>query len=310
MQFFFAAEAHHTPPIVEWINHYIGEPVNHFQLAYTKPAWDSFFGYFGTSAEKVFGEYTAENAVPWYTVMFIIACLLTFAIIWILRGRMSEDEPSHGQQTLEVAVLTIRDLVKDIIGEHGLKYFPVVATFAILILVCNLMALVPGLMPPSASTSVTFALGLTSFVYYNYIGIKENGIGGHIGHFAGAHYFSGMLLYIMAIPFFFIELISNAVRPFSLGMRLFGNIFGDEQVGANIAAVGAPYTYWVIPALLMVLTLFASVMQTFIFTLLSMIYIGEVSHAPHEHGEHVGEHGNPDAHDDLEDSDIIAPVLT
>lgn len=302
---FFAAEAHHTPPIVEWINNHIGEPVHHFQLAYTKPFWDNhIFNHFGTSAEKVFGEYTAENAVPWYTVMFVIACLLTFAIIWILRGKMSEDEPTHGQQTLEVVVLTIRDLVKDIIGEHGLKYFPVVATFSILILVCNLMALVPGLMPPSASTSVTFALALSSFFYYNYIGVKENGIGGHLGHFAGVQYFSGTLLYIMAIPFFFIELISNAVRPVSLGMRLFGNIFGDEQVGANIAAVGAPYTYWVIPAVLMVLTVFASVMQTFIFTLLSMIYIGEVSHAPH------GAHGDHAAHDDLEDSDIIAPVLT
>ncbi len=289
-----SGSVHHSPGIVELVNYYIGEPVHHFQLEYTKPLWDRFFARFGTDAESMFGVYTAENAVPWYTVMFVIACLLTMLIIWVLKGRMSADEPGGGQQTLEVAVLSIRGLLEDIVGAHGLKYFPVVATFSILILVSNLMALIPGLMPPSASTSVTFALGISSFVYYNYIGIKENGLLGHLGHFAGVHYFSGVLLLVMGPVMFVIELISNAVRPLSLGMRLFGNIFGDEQVGTNIAQVGAPYTFWVLPAVLLVLTVFASVMQTLIFTLLSMIYIGEVSHAPHdEHEEH------DDAHDGL-----------
>jgi len=293
---------HSTPALVELVNHYIGEPVHHFQLQYTKPVWDQIFARFGTTAESVFGVYTPENAVPWYTVMFIAACIITVAVIWIMRGRMSEGEPGGGQQVLEVSVLSIRGLLEDIVGPHGLKYFPVVATFAILILVSNLMALVPGLLPPSASTSVTFALGIASFVYYNYIGVKENGLMGHLGHFAGVSYFTGAMLFVMGPVMFVIELISNAVRPLSLGMRLFGNIFGDEQVGGQIAQVGAPYTYWVVPAILMALTVFASVMQAFIFTLLSMIYIGEVSHAPH--GDHSQEHGHVDG------NEIAAPVLT
>jgi len=293
---------HSTPALVELVNHYIGEPVHHFQLQYTKPVRDQIFARFGTTAESVFGVYTPENAVPWYTVMFIAACIITVAVIWIMRGRMSEGEPGGGQQVLEVSVLSIRGLLEDIVGPHGLKYFPVVATFAILILVSNLMALVPGLLPPSASTSVTFALGIASFVYYNYIGVKENGLMGHLGHFAGVSYFTGAMLFVMGPVMFVIELISNAVRPLSLGMRLFGNIFGDEQVGGQIAQVGAPYTYWVVPAILMALTVFASVMQAFIFTLLSMIYIGEVSHAPH--GDHSQEHGHVDG------NEIAAPVLT
>lgn len=290
-----ASGGHATPVVVEMVNHYIGTPLNHFQVKYTKPLWDKFFGWFGTNAEAVFGAYTPENAVPWYTIMFIIACIITIGIIWVLKGRLSEDEPRGGQQTLEVSVLAIRGLIEDIIGPHGLKYFPVVATFALLILVSNLMGLIPFLLPPTTSTSVTFALGISSFVYYNYIGIKENGLFGHLKHFAGP---------VMAIApaMFVIELISNVVRPVSLGLRLFGNIFGDEQVAANISNVGAPYTYWIIPAIMMVLSVFASVMQTFIFMLLSMIYIGEVSHAPHE--EHA-EHG--DAHPPEE---MIAPVLT
>ncbi len=293
-----AAPAHHTPPIVEFVNHFIGEPLHHFQVAYTRPVWDKIFANFGTTAEQVFGVYTPENAVPWYTVMFFIACLLSAVVVWVLKGRyLSEDEPGGGQQTLEAAVLAIRGLIEDIVGPHGLKYFPVVATFAVLILVSNLMGLFPMFMSPTASTSVTFALGIASFVYYNYIGIKENGLFGHLKHFAGP---------VLAISWmmFPIELISNFVRPLSLGMRLFGNIFGDEQVALNMAAVGAPYTYWVVPAVLMVLSLFASVMQTFIFSLLSMIYIGEVSHPPHD--EHHGGHGEAHAADD----GLIAPVLT
>lgn len=295
-------KAEGAPPIVNLVNHYLGEPMYRFEVAYTKPLWDKFFSHFGTSAEKVFGAYTPENAVPWYTVMFIIAALISLAVIWILRGRMSADEPTHGQQSLEVAVLSIRQLVQDVVGPHGLKYLPVVATFSVLILCSNLMGFFPGLTSPTTSTSVTFALGISSFVYYNYIGIKENGLFGHLGHFAGVNYFSGVLLYVMGPVMFIIELISNSVRPFSLGMRLFGNIFGDEQVQSNIANLYPPYTYWLIPAVLLVLGVFAAVMQTFIFTLLSLIYIGEVSHAPHEH--HGGE-GEPEVNGD----EIVAPVL-
>ncbi len=301
------AAAHHTPPLVEAVNHFIGEPVHNFQVKYTEPLWNEYvFKRFDTSAAEVFGAYTVDNAVPWYTVMFIVACLITLAIIWILKGKyLSEDEPSGGQQTLEVTVLAVRDMVENIIGAHGLKYFPVVATFALLILVSNLMGLFPMFMSPTAHTSVTFALGITSFLYYNYIGVKENGLMGHLGHFAGVHYFSGAILFIMGPAMFVIELISNAVRPLSLGLRLFGNIFGDEQVAVNIASVGAPYTYWVLPAVLMVLSVFASVMQAFIFTLLSMIYIGEVSHAPHE--DHEDEHGNQ--LQPIDGDELIAPAL-
>src|SRR4028119_2450813 len=104
------AAAHHTPPLVEAVNHFIGEPIHKFQVKYTEPMWNEYvFKNFGTSATEVFGPYTVENAVPWYTVMFIVACLITIALIWILKGKyLSEDEPHGGQQTLEVTVLAGR----------------------------------------------------------------------------------------------------------------------------------------------------------------------------------------------------------
>lgn len=280
--------AHHTPVIVEFVNHYIGEPVHEFQIHYTKPLWDKLFQSFGTNAESVFGPYTVENAVPWYTVMFVLACIFSIVLIWILKGKLSEDEPSDGQQVLEAGAIGIRNILIDNVGPHGMKYFPVIATFGVLILVSNLMGLVPGLLPPTASTSVTFALGISSFVYYNYIGIRENGVFGHIKHFAGPIPWLAFLM----LP---IELISNFVRPLSLSIRLFGNLFGDEQILGTISSL----VPWIMPILIMPLSVFVAFMQTFIFVLLSAIYIGEVSHAHHEEGHaHGAEEGRGHAHGD------------
>jgi F-type H+-transporting ATPase subunit a len=286
---------HHAPIVVQLVNHYFGEAALRFELAYTKPVWDKVLGWFGSTPEDAFGPYTAENAIPWYTVMFVIACILSVVIIWILKGKLSEGEPGAGQQTLEVSVLAVRNMLKDIIGPHGLKYFPVVMTFAVLILVSNLMGLFPLFMSPTSATSVTFALGLSSFLYYNYIGIIENGILNHLKHLAGPVWWIAPLI-------FPIELISNFIRPFSLGIRLFGNLFADEKVMETLSHLAPPIT-WFAPILLMPLSVFVALIQTFVFILLSQLYISEVSHAPHDvHGAHGEEH--------YEGDELIAPVLT
>jgi F-type H+-transporting ATPase subunit a len=271
--------AEHTPIIVEFVNHYFGEWAYRFEMSYTYPFWTKFFARFGTTPEAVFGPYTPETAIPWYTVMFVIACILSVVTIWIRRGQLSEEEPGHGQQTLELGVLAVRGMIEDIIGPHGLKYFPVVMTFAVLILFSNLMGLFPLFMSPTAAVSVTFALGLASFLYYNWIGIKENGVLGHLKHLAGPVWWISWLI-------FPIELISNFIRPFSLGIRLFGNLFADEKVVNTVSQLAPPYT-WIAPLLLMPLSIFVSFIQTFVFILLSQLYLSEVSHGPHEeHEEH------------------------
>lgn len=272
---------HPTPIIVQLVNHYFGEPVYNLQMKYTYPFWQKFFAKFGTTPDAVFGPYTPENAIPWYTVMFVIACMISVTIIWILKGKLSEEEPGYGQQTLELGVLAVRDMLEDIIGPQGLKHFPVIITFAVLILVSNLMGLFPLFMSPTAAVSVTFALGLSSFLYYNYIGIAENGLLGHLKHLAGPIWWIAPLI-------FPIELISNFIRPFSLGIRLFGNIFSDEKVAATMAGIFPPYTYWIVPVhlMLMALSIFVAFIQTFVFILLSQLYLSEVTHEPHEeHGD-------------------------
>jgi len=78
-----------------------------------------------------------------YTIMFVIACLLTVLVIRLFKGKLSQDDPQSGQLTLEAGYLTLKDMVVSVIGEHGFKYFPVVATFAVLVLISNLMGLFP-----------------------------------------------------------------------------------------------------------------------------------------------------------------------
>jgi F-type H+-transporting ATPase subunit a len=209
-------------------------------------------------------------------------------LIFIFRGKLSDDDPAPGQMTLEAGFLAIKDLAVSVIGEHAWKYFPVVATFACLVLISNLMGQFPLFMSPTASVNVTFALSITSFIYYNYVGISENGIVNHLAHLTGPKL--PLLLTLIVTPLIFsIELISNLIRPFTLGIRLFANMFADEQISSQVANLYAPFTQLLVPIVLMPLAVFVAFVQTLVFTLLSMIYISEVSHAPHEH-IHGGEH--------------------
>jgi F-type H+-transporting ATPase subunit a len=295
-----AEQAEQAPIIVRLVNQYFGEWAYNFEMNYTHKVWTKVLGKFGTTPEALFGPYTPENAIPWYTVMFVIACILSVALIWILKGKLSEDEPGHGQQTLEVGVLAVRSMLEDIVGPHGLQYFPVVMTFAVLILVSNLMGFFPLFITPTSATSVTFALGISSFVYYNYIGIKENGLFGHLKHFAGPIWWIAPLI-------FPIEIISNLIRPMSLGIRLFGNMFADEKVMDSITHLAPPWTLFAVPNLavpiLMGLGLFVAVVQTFVFVLLSQLYLSEVSHPPHDgHAEH--------GHAEDESEEFMVPILT
>jgi len=293
-------QAEQVPIVVRLVNHYFGEWAYNFEMKYTYPKWKWFLAKFGSTPEAAFGVYTPENAIPWYTVMFVLACILSIAVIWILKGQLSEDKPGAGQQTLEVGVLAVRDLLEDIVGPHGLQYFPIVMTFAVLILISNLMGFFPLFVTPTSATSVTFALGLSSFLYYNWIGIRENGLLGHLKHFAGPIWYVAWLI-------FPIELVSNLIRPFSLGIRLFGNMFADEKVLGTVAHLAPPWTLFSFPNLLlpplMALSLFVCFVQTFVFILLSQLYLSEVSHPPHDS---QGEHG----HAEDESEELMVPVLT
>lgn len=161
----------------------------------------------------------------------------------------------------ELLVESIGGLAETVIGPHSERYVPFhVALFAF-ILIANLLGLVPGFAPPTSSFNITFGLGLCSFIVFNYYGFRQQGTK-YIAHMAGPVWWLAWLL----LP---IELIGVLVRPFSLGLRLFGNLFGDHLV----LEIFTDLTKLVVPVVFYFLGTLVSVIQAFVFLLLSLIYI-------------------------------------
>jgi F-type H+-transporting ATPase subunit a len=279
----------HVPVIVEKLNDVLGPALFDLQSAIMPPIYHALkvFGDHWPGQGLTYEQYRAAGnlPLPTHVVMFLFVALIAVIVLTILRGKLSTENPSNKQQTFEVGVEAVRGLLSDLVGPGGMKHFPVVATFGLLILLSNLTGMLPDMVAPTANFNMTLALALTSFIYYNYVGIRENGLFGHLKHFAGPVLWLAPLM-------FPIEIVSNLARIMSLSMRLFGNIYGEEQVSGAISAM----VQWGVPMLLMPLGLLTSVLQTFIFIVLSMVYLGEVSH--HEHGEHEHEHdhGHAAAH--------------
>ena len=273
-----AAHAEHVPIIVEKLNQWIGEPVFEIQKAIMPHIYKALkiFGPQWPGENKTFQEYLDAGylPIPTHVVMFLFVVLVAVVVLTILRGKLSVESPNSRQQTFEVGVETIRGLLGDLVGPEGMKHFPVVATFGVLILLSNLTGMLPDMVAPTANFNVTLALAITSFLYYNYVGIRENGLLGHLKHFGGPVPSIFIMLFLFPI-----EIISNMARIMSLSVRLFGNIFGEEQLSGAIASMAQ----WLLPVLLMPLGLLTSVIQTFIFVVLSMVYLGEVSHHSEEH---------------------------
>ena len=286
---------HHVPVVVEWVNHVFGSAVFSVQQQILPPLY-KLFGAHWAGEGMSYDQYVAAGnlAIPAHIVMFLIVIFFTVVVLWFLRGKLSTESPTKRQQTFEVGVETIRSLLADLAGPGGAKHFPVIATFATLILFSNLLGLVPDMLPPTANLNVTLALALTSFLYYNFVGIREAGLIGHLKHFAGPVRFPSLIATVFIGAFMFpIEIISNLARILSLSLRLFGNIFGEEQVSGVVGSL----VPWVVPMLLYPLSLLAAFLQTFIFIVLSMIYIGEVSHHGDEHHEEGhGAHAEAGAH--------------
>ena len=196
-------------------------------------------------------------------VMATLAFLL-LALLAVVGGRrLSIDRPGGLQQFLEVFVGGFVTLLEDTIPHHARRYLGMIGTFACFILTCNLFGLIPGLQPPTASINITLALALMSFTYYNVQGIREQGVVGHIKHFMGPV----LLLSPLMFP---IELIAHLARNLSLSMRLFGNVYGEHSATGMFSTFLHGY---LVPLPMMGLGLFGACLQTFIFTVLSMVYI-------------------------------------
>jgi F-type H+-transporting ATPase subunit a len=217
------------------------------------------YGPFNAIAKPILG-----FAVPDHVIMALLVLLISCIVFPLASRRFSKDNPGGFQQFLELIVAGLKDLLEDIVG-HGAskKFLYIIGGFACFIFVSNLFGLFFFLQPPTGNPNTTFGLGLTAFLYYNYQGIKTQGLGHYLKHFMGPM----PLLAPLMLP---IELIGHFARILSLGMRLFGNIFG-EHTATGIFMGMLPF---VLPWPMMGLGIFGAFLQTFVFIMLTMVYIG------------------------------------
>jgi len=200
--------------------------------------------------------------IPDHVIMALLVLLISAILFPLAAKRISRDNPGPLQHMLELTVDGLKSLLHDIVGHDGDKFLYIIGAFAVFIFLSNLFGLFFFLQPPTSNPNTTFALALTSFLYFNYQGIRKQGLGHYIKHFAGPIWWLAPLM-------FPIEIIGNFARVLSLGMRLFGNIFG-EHTATGIFMGLVPF---VVPWPMMGLGIFGAFLQTFVFIMLTMVYI-------------------------------------
>ncbi|MEO7368113.1 MAG: F0F1 ATP synthase subunit A [Gemmatimonadaceae bacterium] len=201
--------------------------------------------------------------VPDHVIMALLVLVISSTVFPLVARSIRRDEPGGFQQILELIVGGIRNLLSDVVGAHSERFLYVIGAFATFIFFSNMLGAFFFLQPPTANVNTTFALSILAFLYYNWQGIKAQGVVRYLAHFAGP-------LWWLAPLMFPIEVIGHFARILSLGMRLFGNITG-EHAATGIFMGMLPF---VVPWPMMGLGLFGSFLQTFVFVMLTMVYIG------------------------------------
>ncbi len=204
------------------------------------------------------------------TTMWAIIAVLTL-LSWLATRNLKE-VPGPLQSAAEIAIEKLRDYYEGLLGKkNARKYFPVFATFFIFIIICNYSGLLPGaghlkgFALPTASLSVTAGLAIVAFFTTHVIGVRERGLKRYALSFAQPLY-----LCFLMLP---LNLIEQFVRPASLALRLFGNMYGEETVTENLYSI-FPIG---VPLIMNVLSLLFCLLQAMVFTMLLSIYVAEAA---------------------------------
>jgi F-type H+-transporting ATPase subunit a len=171
--------------------------------------------------------------------------------------------PRGIQHIFELLLEFFYGLLEETMGKEGRRYLPLVATLFIFILSLNLSWFIPGMKPPTMDLSTTAAFAVTTIILVQLIGIRKRGLVGYIKHF------------FQPVPFLFpLNVIEELVKPVSLSLRLFGNMFGEEMV-VTILFIMLPF---LLPTPIMILGVLMGLIQAFVFTLLTVTYIANFIH--------------------------------
>ncbi len=212
---------------------------------------------------KLFGFLDVTGEV---VTMWIILAIM--AIVSLIVKLTLKERPGVFQNMIETGVEYLDKFFTDNLGkEKARKYFVFLATLFTFIIFCNYSGLIPGvgLTPyvkaPTASLSVTVGLGLTTFVFLQYAGLRMG----------AKHYFKRFVS-----PMFFmfpLILLDEFIKPASLALRIFGNVYGEEMVTEqlyHIFPIG-------VPVVMMVLSILFCALQALVFSMLTAIYLDEVT---------------------------------
>lgn len=206
-------------------------------------------------------EFISEYLTPTktvYTMWVIMGALILFSFI---ATRKMRDVPGLLQNTAEMAVSSLYGFIEGVMGKNTREFFPLLGTYFIFIVVCNYSGLLPGagelFTVPTSVLAVTAALAIIAFFSIHTSGIRKKGIGGYLLSFLKP-----------TLPIMLLDLVT---RPLSLAIRLYGNIYGEEQVTETLFGIFP----LLLPLVMQVLSLLFCLIQAMIFTMLLGVFIGE-----------------------------------
>jgi F-type H+-transporting ATPase subunit a len=213
------------------------------------------------------GVFTFLGVFTGHGIGMVIAHLILVMGLALLLAKYATAQlravPSGTQNVMEAFLGGVISMGKDTIGEEAArKYLPLVATVGIFVFLSNVIGIIPGFESPTSNINVTLPLALVVFIYYNYEGIRENGVVKYFAHFMGP-------VPALAPLMFPIEIVSHISRIISLSFRLFGNIKGDDLFLAVILML-APVVAPLAPYALLT---FSALLQAFIFMILTYVYL-------------------------------------
>jgi F-type H+-transporting ATPase subunit a len=202
-----------------------------------------------------------------HSFIFLTHMLLTAAIVLVIAKLATSNlrlVPTGTQNIMEAYLSGVLAMGADVMGKaEARRYLPLVATIGLFVGIANVIGIIPGFEAPSAFLDFTLALALVVFVYYNFEGIRRNGIISYFKHFMGPVWWLAWLM-------FPIEIVSHISRVVSLSFRLFGNVKGDDMFLMVILML-AP---WLLPMIPFALLTFMAFLQAFIFMMLTYVYLG------------------------------------
>ena len=195
-------------------------------------------------------------------LILIVAALLAWRRLKDIPKQLIPDGYITITNIFEMMTEAVLKLMEDIMGPAAARHLPLIGSLFVYLLVSNLIGVIPGFSSPTENINTNLACALVVFVYYNYVGIREQGLRRYLKHMAGPVIWLAPLL-------FTVEIVSHIVRPLSLSVRLMGNIAGDHLV----LGIFSGLMPLLLPIAFMALAIFISIMQAFVFTLLSIVYI-------------------------------------